>query len=73
MRVSDNNKVIVDMITCVFDSLICKLVLPLIEKSFFHHISANIAHNSTNKVQTLWQTSSAVYPGNDLDQPTPFR
>ena len=29
MRVSDHNKVIVDMTSCVFDSLICKLVQPL--------------------------------------------
>ena len=43
MRVSDHNKVIVDMIACVFDSLICKLVPPLSKNSFFT-ISRPILH-----------------------------
>jgi len=35
MRVSEHNKVIVDMITHVFDSLICKLVPPLSKNQLF--------------------------------------
>ena len=45
MRVSDHNKVIVDMITCVFDSLICKLVPPL-SKNLFFTISRPILHTA---------------------------
>ena len=43
MRVSDHNKVIADMITCVFVSLICKLVPPL-SKNQFVTISRPILH-----------------------------
>ena len=43
MRVSDHNKVIVDMITCVFDSLICKLVPPFSKNNLFT-ISPPILH-----------------------------
>ena len=48
MRVSDHNKTIVDMITCVYDSLICKLVPPLLRNLLFTlfrpilHITAQI-------------------------------
>ena len=49
MRVSDHNETIVDMITCVYDSLY-EITAAIIEKSIFHVISANVAHDSINKV-----------------------
>ena len=49
MRVSDHNKTVVDMITRVCDSLICKLVPPLLRNLFLRFL-ANIARNCTNKV-----------------------
>ena len=48
MRVSDHNNTIVDMIPCVYDSLICKLVPPLFINQFFTfsrpilHVTAQI-------------------------------
>ena len=51
MRVSDHNIIIADMITCVYDNLICKLVPPLL-RNLCYHISSNIALSSTNKVSS---------------------
>ena len=46
MRVSDHNKTIVDMITCVYDSVICKLEPPLFRNILFT-FSRPILHVTT--------------------------
>jgi len=58
MRVIDHNKTIVDIIICVYDSLICKLVPPLLRNLFFSisrpilHINRIIRCPATGKQQS---------------------
>ena len=60
MRVSDNNKVIVDMITCVFDSLICKLVLPLSKNHFFTISRPSYLHTLLTPIRKPIQLRSST-------------
>ena len=63
MRVSDHNKTVVDIITCVYDSFNMQMSDVIIEKSIFHHISANIAHNSIHKESRPMSLGSTIVKG----------
>ena len=63
MTVSDHSKTIVDMITCVYDRLMCKLVPIITEESILYVFSANIALKCTNKVFRLMFSGSTVTKG----------
>ena len=66
MRVSDHNKTIVDIIICVYDSLICKLVPPILKNLLFTlsrlilHITAQIRPRPTFLGSTITKDHSCI-------------
>ena len=65
MRVSDHSKVIVDMIACVLDSLICILVPPLSKNELFA-ISRPILHITAREKFIVCLAGVAMWPMEDL-------